>query len=318
MSQDKNDQDMDSYLQGDSDLSRNYHLTSSELPSARVDDAILAASCKAVQSKPRSAHSPFGSNWHVPLSMAAVLVLCVTIFVTMQRENNDVYLQPPSEYRAKSPDEQAEVKSALVVSESEEQLMKDRAVEEREILRAESDASFSEAPFVSAPTASVTPKLKSAGKTNERILDRKMLRPEMRSMDTNSTIQTMDGPVKESYAPALADIQSAPEPQRLFKSDERANQNQLLQSEGRMESKKRESIDFLAEDSLSGTLTGNGEYKTSTEDWLNKIKQFWVAGNKREALQELQQFRKHYPDYEADELLRQLGSELIDAAEVER
>ena len=64
MSQEKHEQELQDYLQGDSELSKTYQLASKELPPAHLDDVILAASRQAVKSKPYLAFSPFASNWH--------------------------------------------------------------------------------------------------------------------------------------------------------------------------------------------------------------------------------------------------------------
>jgi hypothetical protein len=80
-----NDKQFEDYLAGRSGISARYQKTQTDGPAPQTDDAILAAARREVGSKPSSA-SPFGYRWMVPASLAAVLVLTVSI----------VILQPPS------------------------------------------------------------------------------------------------------------------------------------------------------------------------------------------------------------------------------
>src|SRR5262245_53713114 len=67
------------------ELRSRYRAGSQEEPSARVDDAIRAHARRAVGARPRPASSPLGGSWRVPLSIAAVLVLSVTLTVMVTR-----------------------------------------------------------------------------------------------------------------------------------------------------------------------------------------------------------------------------------------
>jgi hypothetical protein len=82
------DQAFENSIDGINSLSEEYSRSSREQPAAQIDDAILAASRKAVNAAPRVAYSPFSSNWHVPVSLAAVLVICVTLVVSIQQAPN--------------------------------------------------------------------------------------------------------------------------------------------------------------------------------------------------------------------------------------
>ena len=84
--QDKDERELEEYLQGDSTLSKDYQRASAEMPPTYLDEAIMATSRKSAKSRPRLAFSPFSSDWHVPVSLAAVLALCVTLVVTMQED----------------------------------------------------------------------------------------------------------------------------------------------------------------------------------------------------------------------------------------
>ncbi|MCZ6525501.1 MAG: hypothetical protein O6928_02935 [Gammaproteobacteria bacterium] len=119
MSQEKHEQELQDYLQGDSELSKTYQLASKELPPAHLDDVILAASRKAVKSKPYLAFSPFASNWHVPVALAAVLTLCVTLVISLQDETGKAYLRSDPDASLQSTkgiDDDTDVKLAIVAT----------------------------------------------------------------------------------------------------------------------------------------------------------------------------------------------------------
>lgn len=78
------DRELDAYLRGDSPLSQAYRKDARELPPAHVDAQILAEAHRADAGprKPR-ASSPFSGSWMVPASVAAVLVLAVSVAVLL-------------------------------------------------------------------------------------------------------------------------------------------------------------------------------------------------------------------------------------------
>jgi len=67
-------------------LSARYRQGAVEMPSRHLDEAVLSASRKSVAPRKHMAFSPFASDWHVPVSLAAVLVMSVVLVVTMRRE----------------------------------------------------------------------------------------------------------------------------------------------------------------------------------------------------------------------------------------
>lgn len=82
----EDDKLLEEYLQGESDLSRLYQMHSDEKPPHELDNAILEAAWHSVRRKPRIAYSPFTANWMVPASLAAVLLISVSLVVMMPDE----------------------------------------------------------------------------------------------------------------------------------------------------------------------------------------------------------------------------------------
>jgi len=95
MTDDNSEQEFEKYLDGTSDISHAYKKQAQEQAPQHVDDAILAASRRAVNSKTKIAFSPFSSTWQVPVSMAAVLILSVGLVFTLQEQTGEGRIQVP-------------------------------------------------------------------------------------------------------------------------------------------------------------------------------------------------------------------------------
>jgi hypothetical protein len=76
-------------METDVGLDRAWRAEVTDEPSAGVDAAIRAAARRAVGAGPRPAHTPFSARWRVPLSLAAVVVVSVTVtlFIAERREH---------------------------------------------------------------------------------------------------------------------------------------------------------------------------------------------------------------------------------------
>ena len=63
----------------DRELSRIYRDADAPEPPQRIDDAILAASRRAAGAGPRSARTGLARRWHMPVALAASVILAVTL-----------------------------------------------------------------------------------------------------------------------------------------------------------------------------------------------------------------------------------------------
>ena len=337
MSQNKPEQEFESYMEGDSSLSRDYHSASSEQAPEHLDAAILAASRRQVKSRPRYAFSPFASDWHVPLSLVAVLVLCVTVVITMQQENDDVYLTTPIQYQPLSPGDAVEGNYSATSLETEALQSKDRADFQEEAFEADFDNAIVIEPAASNLATPMKQKMESTGKLGERILKQEMALPAMRSREVMSDMPVLNEPAADSYAPKPADISFSQEP--MFKMDEQVIQKESMRQEldpqraiilekrnygisenkvGRIKSKNRTARNEISEVARSNALLSTGKFQQSAKQWLITIRQLWVAGYQEEAVQELALFYERYPDYPEDELIKSLDKRLLDALSIER
>jgi hypothetical protein len=81
-------------MERDGKLTALYRAAGEDVPPAALDDAILAAARRAAGARPRTAGYAFGHAWRVPLSIAAVVVLSVSL-VTVMREEAPELTEPP-------------------------------------------------------------------------------------------------------------------------------------------------------------------------------------------------------------------------------
>lgn len=70
----------------DEEISALYRDASQEHPPAHLDDAILAAAKREVRAGPKPL-SPFSTKWTLPFSLAAVIVLSVSVVTLVQKES---------------------------------------------------------------------------------------------------------------------------------------------------------------------------------------------------------------------------------------
>ena len=91
MSDQKDEQVLENYLKGDTDLSKRYRAESTEEPPAHLDKNIVTAAKKAVTDK-KAGSGPFSKRWYMPLSAAAIVVISFGIVFKIYDE-----LSPGSE-----------------------------------------------------------------------------------------------------------------------------------------------------------------------------------------------------------------------------
>ena len=75
----------DNNLPDDKQLSSLYRQTKDELPTTHLDDTILSAAKRETRSFSLP-YNPFSNNWHIPASLAAVLVLSFGIVTLMEND----------------------------------------------------------------------------------------------------------------------------------------------------------------------------------------------------------------------------------------
>jgi hypothetical protein len=82
------------YLSGNSPLSHEYHKHAQEKTPDHLDNIILSAA--QLKQKRKKNTGPFGFNWMIPISLAAVLVISISIVPLMQEQfrTHEAAMQP--------------------------------------------------------------------------------------------------------------------------------------------------------------------------------------------------------------------------------
>jgi len=86
----------------DSGLDRLYRATGREEPPARLDAAILAAARREVGARPRTQPHAL-RRWQVPVSIAAVVVLSVSLVTVVREEGGEQLMRAPASAPAQPP-----------------------------------------------------------------------------------------------------------------------------------------------------------------------------------------------------------------------
>ena len=81
------DRDLEALLDATSALRQQYHVASQEEPPTGLDEAIRAAARREVRARPFRIGSGFGASWRISASIAAVLVVSVTVAVMVSRHD---------------------------------------------------------------------------------------------------------------------------------------------------------------------------------------------------------------------------------------
>ena len=92
----KDDKELNDYLEGNSEISNGYRASNSAEPASSLDAKILSAAKEAVtEIKPKSKVKFHKSPWVKPVSIAALITLSVSLVITMQQETGQPLISEP-------------------------------------------------------------------------------------------------------------------------------------------------------------------------------------------------------------------------------
>jgi len=269
------DKDLENYLNGSSNISHLYQKTLVSNPSPETDATILAAARRAVDSKPKPV-SPFGYRWMVPTSLAAVLVLTVSI-VILQPQSPDTTGESDaitegnerldfSERRAKKKEKQDKDQSAMLnrqlgKSENVEQLQDGRLNLEQE---------------------------KASGKLREQqakpaVTEEQLAAAPQPAMKPEPAPATTGAMIEAESAPAESGITRLQEKKTIIAD---SGQKELTEADD------MKSADVSSRYSSAATM--------APKKWLDKIQKLLVEKKTDEATREYKLFKKTFPDYQID------------------
>ena len=102
MSEQKDNQVLEEYLKGDSDLSRRFRAESKVEPPAHLDAAIVSAAKNALNNDKAGA-GPSTTRWYVPLSLAAVIVISFGVVFKIHEQDGQQTIVKQPEMKKEQP-----------------------------------------------------------------------------------------------------------------------------------------------------------------------------------------------------------------------
>jgi hypothetical protein len=249
-----------------SDVAQRYGAIPHEQPPARLDDAILAAARRELD------HPAVRRNWQVPASVAAVLVVGVTLSF-MTREIEEPLPQPEAPVTAKA-----------------------------DLAKAAPDGmALKAAPESSARNVS---RQRDSRPSRERTarsgLDEAAeIRADQASKATDAARQTVPAGVAATPGPAVADQSKAPEREETLQDARAVAPAGAASAE--VKAKKPEEVVLRKE--AAATITTDEDAR---ERELGRIGELLRDGKREEARQRLLEFRRRYPGHPLSPSLQQL------------
>ena len=92
------DKRLEKYLAGESDISKQYHQSQENKIPDSIDDAILSAARFSVRAKAKNNKmKQIIDKWQMPLSVAAIVMISVSLVITLYDEYGQSYLDSPTQ-----------------------------------------------------------------------------------------------------------------------------------------------------------------------------------------------------------------------------
>ncbi len=304
------DKILEEYLEGNSDISRRYSEENQVTVPDHLDSAILSAAKLKLSTKNKFSLSSYSSSWQVPLSIAAVMLLSVSLVVTMYDEYGQSYLETPST-------KPSSIESPIEILQEEEVMEMEIEVEGRAVQSVEDNDLYNEvgdnketskkrdepARDKSAPYESIDVDDQAADFEMDGVNQPKLEAPAAVSVPEPAVVEEL----VEEQVPVQRVDQLQREVEELKKTQSTlANENEELQDEiGALESKQVQIKEKL------NVAEPNKNTESTIDLRLRQILELWDMDKKTEAFEQLQQLRKEFPDISLQDLHIHLPDELI-------
>jgi hypothetical protein len=253
-------------------ISQRYRELAREEPPRHVDDAILAASRRAVHTRPAPLVVPSGRRrWYFPLAAAAVIVLAVAVTVHVERERPDA-----------------------------EPVMQAQTAPESQVAEARKDPP----PKVGAKRELYAPDPKPAPREEQAAGAAADSRESRANRDAEGLAdlqkaQKPAAPASPAPPPAAAPsppARAAPPQDAVAGMREFRRADEAPKPQARMEAQS-----VMRQKATVGAASAFAA--ASPEQWLQGIDDLKRQGRHEEAERELAEFRKRYPDYRIPEAI---------------
>jgi Meckel syndrome type 1 protein len=296
-----------------------YRALDKENPPAALDTAILAASRRAVGARPTVAGARL-RRWALPISIAAVIVLTMSLTLRVQLERSDLESAEPMPTvsavppvpQSRSADDKDAPRSAALESKGE---VRATAKQNRP-----ADVRAKAKPAAESPAALESPlSVRGAGEREQSALARKAMKTPPARTEAPPAAKRAPAPAAaaggfvqapparpaasaESTATAPLGATAVPGASRPDETTGRARQMpaEADANAGRAASRMalEDRVQPLAEQA------GKADADLSPRDWLERIARLRRDGRTQEADESLAAFRRRYPDYEIPKELR--------------
>lgn len=275
----------------DPSLSAVYRAAPAESPPAQLDADIQAAARRAVSARPQAIGYAFLRAWRVPLSIAAVLVMSVSM-VTLTVRQKGAQL-PESDYAGPATAQRSEVlpPPATGVRPDPGKAVVENKAEHVTKPAVESGAAAVEAPAGRAPVAA------KAGPPSE------LAREQGSAVGSIATRENLaNSPTAESAAPAKERLAAAPARQlaKGLGAPAAAIADSAASADGgsTQGAQAEAGVSGMATNTLSQVSVYIKELdRQPAEKWLEKIAALRQQGNTADADALLAEFRKRYPNH---------------------
>ncbi len=246
----------------DPHVDRAYRETPRDEPPPGLDERIRAAARRAVGARPQSleARRSWASRWRVPLSLAASVILVVTLTVMMQEEEQRaLYREPPT---APSPSAPAAIEDRAVPRVEDESKRRDAAG-----AAAQPPAPARGAPVVPEPMRAPAADAATSPPSGLQKLEQRQQR-----LEEAPTAGVAPPPAS---APATAPPAAQPRSSAPSLSRERA-----------------------AGERPARAARSPSDAARSPEEWIEEIRRLKAQGREAEATAGLAELRRAYPDFQ--------------------
>jgi hypothetical protein len=309
MSDPKNPLPQDDFERDLAALSRAYGTAKCEEPPPAIDDAIRAAARRAVRAGPQARRSSWLTTWATPVATAAMLVLTVSIGLVAYRERPDLAITDMRDEMPARPQASAPAVAPAPSPATPAVPTAPPAPERTEAFANATPAAKSAAP---RPFSDVAPEIDKLRAEPPAIARKDAPRESAAAMKESMPVapapvgETVPAPAQApasvpARAPAAAPVarDSAVLEKRTLAAPA-AEAPMAPAAAGRLESQSSERAAGAAASGMN-LQRAKKEMADSAgrapEAWLKEIAELRRDGKDKEALEELEKFRKRFPDY---------------------